>query len=60
MNADVPQETNLSTALFLLFLDDIKKIRFNGEIFPYSDDVAIINAANTKNSNEELERNGIN
>lgn len=51
-NAGVPQGTNLSTTLFLIFINDIKDKRFNGEIFLYADDIAIVNSATTIDSLE--------
>lgn len=54
INAGVPQGTNLSTTLFLLFINDIKDTNFNGELFLYADDIALVNSAATI---ESLERN---
>lgn len=38
----VPQGANLASTLFLIYIDDIKDMHFEGLVFLYADDIAIV------------------
>lgn len=47
IHTGIPQGTNLSTTLFIMYLNDIAEIKLNGELFLYADDIAILYATKT-------------